>query len=319
VAQAIGGLAYVNGHADGPAPPLARLQAYHQASVFASIGVVAALIARDTSGRGQVVDVSLQAAVTGSLEHVPGYFHQDGPRATQPGHAPLDALLPRRPLSRRLGDALHARRLDVALRVGGERGLRRGPRRRRVGRTAYRQKARGALCSTRSIAGPPSTPVAELYEGAQLRRLPYAAVHAPEALLDDAHLAERGFFVPIEHPALGVTLPYPGAPFRMGDSPWHVARPPAIGEHGDAVAREWAGALAFGPLWSDRFQSNGQQGVARPVAGERRGEDDVPPRRFRASRTTRSCRAASDRPGARAGSQSRRARSRAARRPRPAQ
>ena len=40
VAQAMGGLAYVNGHADGPPLRSLGLQAYHQAGVFASIGVV---------------------------------------------------------------------------------------------------------------------------------------------------------------------------------------------------------------------------------------------------------------------------------------
>ena len=73
--------------------------------------------------------------------------------------------------------------------------------------------------------------VAELVEGAQLRRIPYAAVRPPEALLRDPHLAERGFFVPIEHPDLGRSIPYPGAPFRLGDAPWRVARPPRLGEH----------------------------------------------------------------------------------------
>jgi hypothetical protein len=38
-------------------------------------------------------------------------------------------------------------------------------------------------------------------------------VRAPEALLDDPHLAERGFFVPIEHPDLGARVPYPGRRF----------------------------------------------------------------------------------------------------------
>jgi len=81
--------------------------------------------------------------------------------------------------------------------------------------------------------------VDELYEGAQLRRLPYAAVRPPEALLADPHLSARGFFVPIEHPALGRTVPFPGAPFRLGDLPWRVTAPPALGAHGAAVRREW--------------------------------------------------------------------------------
>jgi len=64
-------------------------------------------------------------------------------------------------------------------------------------------------------------------------------VRAPESLLADPHLAARGFFVPIEHPDLGITVPYPGAPFVMGDSPWHVTRPPRIGEHTVAVGDGW--------------------------------------------------------------------------------
>jgi crotonobetainyl-CoA:carnitine CoA-transferase CaiB-like acyl-CoA transferase len=86
--------------------------------------------------------------------------------------------------------------------------------------------------------------VAELHEGAQLRRIPYAAVRAPEALLRDPHLAARGFFVPIEHPDLGTTVPYPGAPFRLGDAPWQVARPPHLGEHNAEVYREIGADLA---------------------------------------------------------------------------
>src|SRR4029077_3591411 len=35
-------------------------------------------LARDTTGRGQHVDVSLQASVTGALEHVPGLYNQAG-------------------------------------------------------------------------------------------------------------------------------------------------------------------------------------------------------------------------------------------------
>ena len=81
--------------------------------------------------------------------------------------------------------------------------------------------------------------VEELHEGAQLRRIPYAAIRAPEALLADPHLAARGFFVPIEHPDLGVTVPFPGGPARIGQTPWRTTRPPRLGEHRDAVAREW--------------------------------------------------------------------------------
>jgi benzylsuccinate CoA-transferase BbsE subunit len=240
VAQAMGGLAYVNGHPDGPPLRAVGLQAYHQASVFAAIGAVAALLARDGDGRGQLVDVSLQAAVAGSLEHVPGYFHQS-------------ALVPRRQgtlhwtrffrVGRcRDGFVMHCTLGDWTsllewMRADGF-GVELGDAEWEG--TAHRQAHADALFDEldRWAAG---YTVAELHEGAQLRRLPYAAVRAPEALLDDPHLRERGFFVPIEHPALGVTVPFPGAPFVMSESPWRTTRPPRLGEHTTAVLREWSG------------------------------------------------------------------------------
>jgi crotonobetainyl-CoA:carnitine CoA-transferase CaiB-like acyl-CoA transferase len=243
VAQAMGGLAHVNGHADGPPLRSLGLQAYHQASCFAAIGVVAALLARDATGYGQLVDVSLQAAVTGALEHVPGYFHQDGrvPRRQGTLHWTRYFRVGRC----RDGWVMHCTLGDWTslfewMRADGfgaefaDQAWEGTTHRQQHAEPLFDELDRWAARYT----------VAELYEGAQLRRLPYAAVRAPEALLRDEHLAARGFFVPIEHPDLGVAIPYPGAPFRMGESAWRVARPPRVGEHDALVREEWLGAAA---------------------------------------------------------------------------
>src|SRR5256712_10982734 len=79
-----------------------------------------------------------------------GPLAPDGARRLAPGHAPLDALLPRRPLPRRLGDALHARRLDVAGRV--DEGRRHGRRARRPGARGHQDTAGGGGSPVR---GPP--------------------------------------------------------------------------------------------------------------------------------------------------------------------
>ena len=238
VAQAIGGLAHVNGHPDGPPLRALGLQAYHQAGVFAAIGVLAALLARETSGRGQLVDVSLEAAVTGSLEHVPGFFHQSGLVARRQGTLHWTRFF--RVGRCKDGWVMHCTLGDWTslfewMRADGFGAAFEDPA---FEGTMHRQKNAEALFDEldRWAAG---YTVAELYEGAQLRRLPYAAVRPPEALLADPHLAERGFFVPIEHPDLGLTLPYPGAPFVMSETPWRVARPPRVDEHGPQVRRDW--------------------------------------------------------------------------------
>jgi crotonobetainyl-CoA:carnitine CoA-transferase CaiB-like acyl-CoA transferase len=86
--------------------------------------------------------------------------------------------------------------------------------------------------------------VAELMEGAQLRRIPYAMVRPPEALVSDLQLNARGFFTPVEHPELGRALNYPGAPFRFGVSPWRISRrPPLLGEHNGEI---YGGELGLG-------------------------------------------------------------------------
>jgi benzylsuccinate CoA-transferase BbsE subunit len=240
VAQAMGGLAYVNGHADGPPLRALGLQAYHQAGVFAAIGVVAALLARDASGPGQLVDVSLQAAVASSLEHVPGWFHQDGRVPRRQGTLHWTRFF--RVGRCRDGWVMHCTLGDWTTLLEWMRADGFGAE---LGDAAWegtlhRATHAEALFDELDRWAARHT-VAELHEGAQLRRLPYAAVRAPEALLDDPHLRARGFFVPIEHPALGTSIPYPGAPFVMQDSPWRTAGPPRLGEHTDAVRAAWLG------------------------------------------------------------------------------
>ena len=90
--------------------------------------------------------------------------------------------------------------------------------------------------------------VAELMEGAQLRRIPYAMVRPPEALVEDLQLNDRGFFSDVEHPELGQSFRYPGGPSHFTATPWRIARrPPLLGEHNDEVYSGELG-LAAGQL-----------------------------------------------------------------------
>ena len=61
--------------------------------------------------------------------------------------------------------------------------------------------------------------VAELMEGAQSRRIPYAMVRPPGALVDDPQLNNRGFFSDVEHPELSQSFRYPGGPSHFTATP----------------------------------------------------------------------------------------------------
>jgi crotonobetainyl-CoA:carnitine CoA-transferase CaiB-like acyl-CoA transferase len=54
-------------------------------------------------------------------------------------------------------------------------------------------------------------------------------------VFDDPQMKARDYFVEIDHPVAG-KLTYPGAPFKMQETPWSIRRPaPLLGEHNEDV------------------------------------------------------------------------------------
>ncbi len=83
----------------------------------------------------------------------------------------------------------------------------------------------------------------EIFQRCQENRVPSTAVYDMAEVLDNAHLAERGFFVTTSHPVTG-PVRQPGAPYKLGAAPWGLRRPaPRLGEHNDEVLR---GGLGLG-------------------------------------------------------------------------
>ncbi len=77
-----------------------------------------------------------------------------------------------------------------------------------------------------------SLPAEEIYHRAQERGFTWGAVRPPEALLDDPHLHDRGFWKQVEHPELGRSFTYPGEAAIYNGSPWQISkRAPLVGEH----------------------------------------------------------------------------------------
>lgn len=70
----------------------------------------------------------------------------------------------------------------------------------------------------------------EIVEFAQALRMPFAPVPTVKDLIEDEHLAARGFFETIDHPEAG-EITYAGPPFRMTETPPVIDRAPTLGEH----------------------------------------------------------------------------------------
>jgi crotonobetainyl-CoA:carnitine CoA-transferase CaiB-like acyl-CoA transferase len=71
----------------------------------------------------------------------------------------------------------------------------------------------------------------EFFVGAQERGLQVGIIYSPEEVFTDPHFVARGFPVEVEHPDLGRSFTYPGAPYKFERSPWRIARrAPLLGE-----------------------------------------------------------------------------------------
>ena len=78
----------------------------------------------------------------------------------------------------------------------------------------------------------------EWFHHAQEWRFPFSPVQTMAGISDSVQLRDRGYFVEFPHPAVGA-LRYPGAPFRMSETPRRQSRPaPTLGEHNLEVFAE---------------------------------------------------------------------------------
>jgi crotonobetainyl-CoA:carnitine CoA-transferase CaiB-like acyl-CoA transferase len=71
-----------------------------------------------------------------------------------------------------------------------------------------------------------------LVEEAQRRGAGWAPVFSPCEIVDSKHLAARDYWIRVVHEDLGESFIYPGAPFKLSETPWKQrGRAPHVGEH----------------------------------------------------------------------------------------
>jgi benzylsuccinate CoA-transferase BbsE subunit len=218
---AAGGFLSLSGNDHGaPIRPFGDQSAY-MAALHAWIAVLVALLARDSSGEGALVDVSAQQAVVHSLENAIQYYDLEGVVRSPRGSAPMEAgtgIYPCKDgyvymVGGMAGAALGWSRLVAWMTSGGDAFA--GLNDDRWGDSAFRTSASGIAEFAElfeRFAGERTR--ATLYDEGQTFGVSICPILAPSELAANPQLAARGYFEPVVT-RRGDTVLMPGSPLRV--------------------------------------------------------------------------------------------------------
>jgi benzylsuccinate CoA-transferase BbsE subunit len=238
-----GALASIGDADRGPVAPGGRL-AYAAGSLNAVAGTVLALQARERTGRGQMVDISLQEAVLSvTMENGPLYTLEGGSQArvghrrgpaqgrftAKDGFVEVDAYMPGQ------WDAMAQ---WIKEELGIEEATMETFRGSRSSRIPFQEMLNAWVdqLTARYLKQ-------EFFVEAQRRLIPSGPVNEPSDLLTDPQLEAVDGWVQSDYPGLG-PLRQPRAPLRFGSEPLQTGPVPRLGQHDNEVYRDDLGLTA---------------------------------------------------------------------------
>jgi len=235
VASALGGQMYVCGEPETPPLKPFGNQSYYSASLFAAIGIMLALWNRHTAGKGQHIDISLEACVAVALDHVLVRYFYEGVVSKRQGSLHWNNAF--RSFPCRDGYILLSlfqqwetlvEWLDSEGVAGDLTDKKWLNRETRLQNLDYIIEVLERWTRSRNVE--------ELVEKGQLMRFPWAEVNSIPRLVNNPQLKERHFFIDTEDPESGKKYKYPGVPCKLSRSPWQVSTGvPELGEHNSEI------------------------------------------------------------------------------------
>ncbi|PYN32144.1 MAG: hypothetical protein DMD98_14870 [Candidatus Rokuibacteriota bacterium] len=240
IVQAESGMLSVTGEPGGRGVRCGVSIADMTAGLYAAFGILTALHARENTGRGQAIDVSMLEGQLALLHGMIGAYLADG-IVPEPMGTAYKALLPYQ--------TFRTRTRDLALAVGSDKlwrifcpllGLDDMLDDPRYATNAARAANRASL-----IARLEEVFLTKTYEEWEALLLPagvpMGAINTIDAVVEHPQVKARGMLVECEHPIAG-KVRIVGPPVRLSETPGAIREPaPLLGQHTDQVLRERLG------------------------------------------------------------------------------
>lgn len=230
IVQAEGGLMSVTGRPDAPPVRLGVAISDIAAGMFAMQGVLLAVIARHTTGRGQHIDLSMFDSTIALLTYQAQRTLVTGVAPTRSGNrhasiAPYDTFATSDgTLVLAIGNDDQWQRFSKAARMNpAARDKRFDTNEGRVRHYAELQPLVAEALARETLD--------TWLERLRKAGVPVGAVRDIDAVLGDPQTAARNMFEPVDHATIG-ELPVLGVPVKLSDTPGQVrTAPPVLGQH----------------------------------------------------------------------------------------
>jgi len=234
IIQAEGGIMGITGPEEGPPYRVGVSIVDITTGMFASTAILAALRARDLTGEGQLVDLSLLDSSAAILANVASNYLIGGIEPSRMGNAHFN-IAPYEVFRARdrwltLG-ALNQRQWESLCKVAGREEIIDDPRfstnQDRVINRAALAEVLNETFATRDAK--------EWLVQLQEVGIPCGVINSIQDVFNHPQAEERQLKIEIEHPTAGV-LGFPGFPYKFSQTPAQAHRPPPLlGEHTDEV------------------------------------------------------------------------------------
>ncbi|MDY6834706.1 MAG: CoA transferase [Chloroflexota bacterium] len=235
VSSALGGQMYISGQSDGPPIKPYGEQTHLVASLFGAIGILLAIQQRHMSNTGQHVDISIHECTAATIEPVNVQYFYEGIITKRQG--PLHWNNAFRIFPCRDGYILISlfQNWDTLIEWLDSEGMAQDLIEQKWQQQETRLHEVGHIIEVIEQWTKRHS-VDELVEQGQLMHFPWAPVQSIEQVARDPQLKSRGFFTEVYHPEFGKHFTYPGAPYKLSESPWQLHhRAPLLGEHNTAI------------------------------------------------------------------------------------